>query len=114
MITKLYDDKDYENAYKLKRKLLTIYLITLAITVIACGVAFTLFMLLPYASTPELKAQKDLYMFIDCSLSVLFAAYSVVYLCIPYRRARFYFYMLEDMRVGEKTKNVATFLRNDE
>ena len=114
MITKLYDDKDYENAYRLKRKLLTIYLISLAATFAVCAAVFVKFMLMPYASTPELIAEKNTYMFIDCALSVAFAIYSFVYICIPYRRARFYFYMLEDMRVGEKTKNTATFLRNDE
>ena len=114
MMTKLYDDKDYETAYRLKRKLLAVYLAALTAVFAACAVVFVLFLLMPYASTPELKARKDLYMFIDCALSVLFAIYSVIYICIPYRRARFYFKMLDDMRVGEKTKNVATFLRNDE
>ncbi len=110
---KLYEEKDYENAYKLKKKLFTVYMVILGVTLAACAVFFTLFMLLPFAYNAEIRFQKNLYLFIDCALSAAFIIFSVVYLSIPYKRAKYYFKMLDDTKTGDKQLNESTFLQNE-
>ena len=109
----VYKDEDYEKARNLKKKLLIIYFVLLGVCLCACAVFFTLFMFMPYASTKELIAQKNLYMFLDCAISIVFVIFSFVYLGIPYKRAKYYFKMLDDVKTGHKQKNVSTFLQND-
>ncbi|MBQ7643351.1 MAG: hypothetical protein IJS67_05555 [Clostridia bacterium] len=109
----LYGEKDYEKALKLKKKLLAIYLAALAAVVVVCGVIFTLYMFLPYPSTEEVAAKKSLYLFLDCLIASVFAIASVVYLSIPYKRAKYYFEMLDDIKTGQKQKSESTFLQND-
>ena len=108
----LYDEKDYEKAVALKNKLLLIYFAAFGVCFSLCALFFILFLLMPYASSPELVSRKDLYMFLDCAISVLFAAFSFVYLCIPYRRAKYYLKMLNDIKYGEKVRDEGTFLQN--
>ena len=68
-MTNVYNDKDYENALKLKKKLLAIYFAVLAAGIIGCAVFFVLFLRLPYISTSELESQKQLYLFFVCLIS---------------------------------------------
>ncbi len=110
---KLYEEKDYESAYRLKKKLFTIYLAILIVTLVLCGVFLTLFLFLPYPSTQELTLKKNLYLTADCALSVAFVIFSVIYLSIPYKRAKFYFKMLDDIKTGDKQFNESTFLQNE-
>ena len=90
-MTNIYSESDYENALKLKNKLLTIYFAILAVGVAACVVFFVLFLRLPYISTPELESKKTLYLLIVCVISGIVIDFSFIYLGIPYKRAKYYF-----------------------
>ena len=109
----LYTEKDYEDAVKLKKKLLTIYFIVFGVLFVASAIIFTAYMLMPYPSTMELTAKKNLYIFLDSAISVVFILFSFVYLCVPYRRVKYYVRMLDDMKTGEKVTNEGTFMQND-
>ena len=87
----LYTDADYDNALKLKKRLLAIYFAVLTVFVAAFAVVFVLFLQLPYQSTQKIIDKKDLYLFINCALSVVLVIFSVIYLSIPYKRAKWYF-----------------------
>ena len=110
----IYEQNDYKNAYNLKKKLLNFYFIGLSIFFIATVVFFILYIRLPYQSTPEIKRQGNTYMVINCSLTAVAIILSFVYLGIPYKRAKAYFRLLDDIKIGQKVKNVSTFLQNDE
>lgn len=109
----VYKQSDYDNALKLKKKLLVIYLICIGVLLVPMGILFGLYLSLPYASTPQIEWQGNLYMIINCIITTLGVIFSFVYLGIPYKRAKSYFKLLDDIRVGQKVKNVSTFLQND-
>lgn len=109
----LYTEKDYENAVKLKKKLLTIYFIVFGVIFAVCAVIFTAYLLMPYPSSVELTAKKNLYEFLVCAISVAFILFSFAYLCVPYRRAKYYLRMLDDMKIGEKITSEGTFMQNE-
>ncbi|MBO4262454.1 MAG: hypothetical protein J5903_01570 [Clostridia bacterium] len=109
----VYTESDYENALKLKNRLLLIYFIALGVVLAVCGVIFTLYLLLPYPSTDEVKSKSDLYLFSVCFITSVFIICSAVYLGIPYKRARRYFIALDDVKTGQKQKSVSTFLQFD-
>ena len=67
----LYTDADYDNALKLRKKLLAIYFAVLAVFVAALAVVFVLFLQLPYQSTQEIINKKNLYLVINCALSII-------------------------------------------
>lgn len=110
-MTNVYNDKDYENALKLKKKLLAIYFAVLAAGIIGCAVFFVLFLRLPYISTSELESQKQLYLFFACLISGVEIVFSFIYLGIPYKRAKCYFRLMDDIKVGRKMLNESTFYR---
>ena len=109
----VYKQSDYDNALKLKKKLLVIYFICIGVLAIPAGVLFGLYLSLPYASTPQIEGQGTLYLIINCLITAIGVIFSFVYLGIPYKRAAAYFKMLDDIKVGQKVKNVSTFLQND-
>ncbi|MBR1868312.1 MAG: hypothetical protein IJ800_07045 [Clostridia bacterium] len=109
----LYEEEDYTEAKKLKSRLLTIYFIALAVAVCGCAVLFVFFMLLPYPSNDVIEGQKNLYLFGVTAISVVFVIFSFIYLGIPYKRAKKYFAMFEDIKTGQKQYSVCTFLQND-
>lgn len=113
-MTNIYSESDYENALKLKNKLLTIYFAILAVGVAACVVFFVLFLRLPYISTPELESKKTLYLVIDCVISGIVIVFSFIYLGIPYKRAKYYFKLMDDIKIGKKMINESTFLQNEQ
>ncbi len=110
----VYEDADYEKALKLKKRLLTAYLVALFVVLAVCAVFFVLFLQLPFASTRELAAKKNGYLAANCAITSVFVALSFLYLCIPYKRAKAYFRLMDDIRAGQKTRNEATFLQNEE
>ena len=110
----LYTDADYDNALKLKKRLLAIYFAVLTVFVAAFAVVFVLFLQLPYQSTQEIIDKKNLYLFINCALSVFLFIFSVIYLSIPYKRAKWYFRFLDDTKTGDKQINVSTFVKNED
>ena len=112
-MTNVYNDKDYEHALKLKKKLLAIYFAVLAAGIIGCAVFFVLFLRLPYISTSELESQKQLYLFFACLISGVEIFFSFIYLGIPYKRAKCYFRLMDDIKVGRKMLNESTFLQNE-
>ncbi len=109
----VYTDKDYENALKLKKKLLGIYFACLGVGIIAAVTVFILFLRLPYISTSELEAKKNLYLVIVCVISGLEIIFSFIYLGIPYKRAKYYFRLMDDIKIGKKMLNESTFLQNE-
>ena len=110
----IYEQKDYDNAYKLKKKLLNIYFAGLSVFFVATLILFILHLRLPYASTQEIQAKSDLYMVLNCIITGVAIILSFIYLGIPYKRAKAYFRLLNDIKMGQKVKNVSTFLQNDE
>ena len=113
-MTNLYEDGDYENALKQKNRMKLIYFIVLGIGLAACAAVYVLFLQLPYQSTDAIKGQKNLYLFLEGLFSFLIAAFSFVFLGIPFKRASAYYGLLNDIRTGQKQKNVSTFLSNEE
>ena len=90
-MTNVYNESDYENALKLKKKLLYIYFAVLAIGIAFCTVVFVMYLRMPYISTPELESKKNLYQFIVCAVTAIEIIFSFIYLGIPYKRAKYYF-----------------------
>ena len=109
----IYREEDFYNAKKLKNKLLTVYFVILAVAVACCAVFFTLYLLLPYPSSVDIENKKNAYMFGVTAVSVAFIIFSFIYLGIPYKRAKKYFSMFEDIKTGQKQFSVCTFLQND-
>ncbi len=109
----VYEQKDYDNAYKLKKKLLTLYFVVLSVFIVAVAVIFILYTRLPYASTKEIERKGNLYMALNSVITAIAVILSFVYLGIPYKRAKAYFKLLDNIRIGQKLKNVSTFLQND-
>ncbi len=110
----VYEDADFDKALRLKKKLMAIYLVTFAITLIFCAVFFVFALLLPYASTDEIKFKKTLYLVLCSAATGIFIIWSFVYLGIPYKRARAYFRLMDDIKRGQKNVSESTFLQNDE
>lgn len=113
-MTNLYTDADYDNALKLKKRLLTAYFIVLAVFAAVCAMLFAFYLQLPYQSTQELIDKKNVYLVTICAISVVAVVLSVVYLCVPYKRAKWYFRYLDDIKTGDKQINVSTFVKNEE
>lgn len=109
----VYEQKDYDNALKLKRKLLKIYFAILSVFLAGTLVFFILHLRLPYTSTPELEKKDNLYLVFNCVITGIAIIFSFIYLGIPYKRAKAYFKLLDDIKIGQKIKNVSTFLQND-
>lgn len=109
----VYSESDYDNALKLKKKLLYIYFAVLAAGIIACAVFFVMYLRLPYISTPELVGAKNRYLAAVCVVSALEIIFSFIYLGIPYKRAKYYFKLMEDIKAGKKMMNESTFLQNE-
>ena len=110
----LYTDGDYEIAKKNKKRLLTIYFIVIAVLFAACATIFIIFLQLPFQSTPALVAKKNVYLFSVCAISIIGVIFSIVYLGVPYKRAKYYFKFLDDTKIGDKQINVSTFVKNDD
>ena len=85
-MTNLYEDGDYENALKQKNRMKLIYFIVLGIGLAACATVYVLFLQLPYQSTDAIRGQKNLYLFLEGVFSFLIAAFSFVFLGIPFKR----------------------------
>ena len=109
----VYSENDYDNALKLKKKLLYIYFAVLAAGVIVCAVFFVMFLRLPYISTPELETKKNWYLAAVCIVSAIEVIFSFIYLGIPYKRAKYYFRLMDDIKVGKKMVSESTFLQNE-
>ncbi len=112
-MTNVYTESDYENALKLKQRLFYIYLAIIGVGLAACVTFFIFFLELPYLSTPELTAKKNLYLAVGCGITGVEIIFSFVYLGIPYKRAKYYFRLLEDVKTGQKIMNESTFLQNE-
>lgn len=112
-MTNVYTENDYDNALKLKKKLLYIYFAVLTVGIVACAVVFILFLRMPYISTPELEAKKNLYQFLVCLISAIEVIFSFIYLGIPYKRAKYYFKLMDDIKTGRKMLSESTFLQNE-
>ena len=110
----IYEQADYDKALKLKNRLLTAYFIALGVCFAVCLTLFILFLQLPFASTREIEAQKNGYLVAVCVITSVFIAASFLYLCIPFKRARAYFRLMDDIKTGQKVENEATFLQNEE
>ena len=95
-MTNIYEEKDYDNALKLKKKLLTIYFIVLGVVFAIAVFLYLKFFFLPYESNLEVKRERLLYQVLMIFLFSLFAIFSFIYLGIPYKRARRYFIFLDD------------------
>ena len=113
-MVQIYSESDYLNAYKLKKKLLTVYFCCIGFLLAAVGVFFALYLRLPYASTDEIARQGNVYKLINISVTAVGIVFSFIYLGIPYKRAKAYFKLLDDIKTGQKVKNVSTFIQNDE
>ncbi|MBQ7373357.1 MAG: hypothetical protein IJW64_02190 [Clostridia bacterium] len=109
----LYKQSDYDDALKLKKKLLKIYFVCLGVLAIPIGILFGLYLSQPFASTTEIKNTNNLYLVLNCFITAIGIIFSFIYLGIPYKRAKAYFRMLDDIKVGQKVKNVSTFVQND-
>ena len=110
-MTNIYEEKDYDNALKLKKKLLTIYFIVLGVVFAIAVFLYLKFFFLPYESNLEVKRERLLYQVLMIFLFSLFAIFSFIYLGIPYKRARRYFIFLDDVKTGKKEKSESTFLQ---
>ena len=110
----VYKQEDYEKALKLKKRLLNFYFLGLSAFLIATSIIFMLYLRLPYPTNKSVKVKADLYLVINCLLTGVAIILSFIYLGIPYKRAKAYFRLLNDIKIGQKVKNVSTFLQNDE
>ena len=110
----VYKQEDYENALKLKKQLLKFYFLGLSVFLIAAIIVFVFYLRLPYPSTKELENKNTLLLVVNCVITGIAIILSFVYLGIPYKRARAYFRLLNDIKIGQKVKNVSTFVQNDE
>lgn len=113
-MTHLYNDGDYLAAKSRKQKLLAIYFIVLGVLFAVCLTLFICFLQLPYQYTQSIINQKNAYLVSVCAVSVAGVIFSVVYLGIPYKRAKYYFKFLDDTKTGDKQTSVSTFVKNDE
>lgn len=110
----VYKQEDYDKASQLKKRLLMYYFIGLGFFLVAVAVLFILYLRLPYASTKEIKSKGDMYMSLNCVITAIAVILSFIYLGIPYKRAKAYFRLLDDIKIGQKVTNVSTFLQNDD
>ena len=110
----VYKQEDYENALKLKKKLLRFYFLGLSVFLVATITIFILYLRLPYPSTKKLENTTTLYLVINCVITSIAIILSFIYLGIPYKRAKAYFRLLNDIKIGQKVKSVSTFIQNDE
>ena len=113
-MTHLYNDGDYLAAKSRKQKLLAIYFSVLGVLFAVCFTLFIFFLQLPYQYTQSVINQKNAYLVSVCAVSVAGVIFSVVYLGIPYKRAKYYFKFLDDTKTGDKQTSVSTFVKNDE
>lgn len=110
----LYNDGDYAAAKARKNKLLAIYFVVFGVLFAVCLTLFICFLQLPYQYTESLVNQKNAYLVSVCAVSVSGVIFSVVYLGIPYKRAKYYFRFLDDTKTGDKQISVSTFVKNDD
>ena len=109
----LYNDADYENAKLRKNKILAVYFSVIGVLFLGCLVLFILFLQLPYQSDDAIVKQKNVYLASVCIISVIGVIFSVMYLGIPYKRAKYYFRFLDDTKTGDKQMNESTFVMNE-
>ena len=109
----LYNDTDYDNAKLRKNKMLVAYFSIIGVLFLCCLVLFILFLQLPYQSSDAVVKQKNIYLFFVCIISIFGVVFSVIYLGIPYKRAKYYFKFLDDIKTGDKQLNESTFVMNE-
>ena len=105
-----YYTKEQLNAVKKQRaKCLAIYLIVLAIYVIASVANLVWYKLLPYGSTSVVTAK-----IIEYSLTVLFVIFSFIYLGIPFKRVNKYYKLCQHLESGIREEYQGEFIEYDE
>ena len=108
-----YTDAEMYSAKKQKKKTLIIYFIVLGVYIAASLAFLTYFWTLPYSGYRDTAHKISLIKWGHYSLTAIFVIFSFIYLGIPFKRARYYFRMLDDIKTGQKQKSESTFLQND-
>ena len=100
---------ELNNVKKQRDKLLTAYLITLAVFVAFSVVMFVWYRLLPYGSSHTLTVRLIVY-----PVTALFIIFSFIFLGLPYKRASKYYILCKHMQTGIREKNEGEFVEYDE
>lgn len=106
-MTDLYTGQEYEAEYKIKKKMLIIWYIMLAVYLIISVIILISFTSLPYGT------KKTVFIYFDIGLSTLFWGYSLFFFNNKYGRIRKYVKMLGYLDTGLKETYDGQFLRFD-
>lgn len=104
----LYDETAVNSAAKLRKKLLTAYIISFAV-VLLIEAALIIYHATNYYNYAGIKGVRAAVM----TIGGVFAAASVVYLCMPYARANNYDKFVRDALNGEKVCSEVTVISVD-
>ncbi len=110
-MTAVFTEKEQKESFAIKRKLFTMWLISLIVyvTLIAAMVVINVVFISLYRSRAVYKP----FQYASIALSIIFSCGSVFFFSIKYRLTSKYCRMLRDMKVGTKEKNHGKFLRID-
>ena len=104
--SRVYLEEDFENAFKQKKKLLTIYIIVFCVYLL-----FSVGMLIWYCTLPYKSSTISLVKLIEFCVTAVFVVFSFIYLTIKFGRSRKYCKMLTGIKVGETVSSIGSFDR---
>lgn len=104
-----FNDNEFINAKKQKRRTLIVYFVIFAIYAIISTGLFLWFRTLPYMSEEITKVK-----IIHHVISVIFIIFSFIYLGIKYKRVKKFFIMNLNMKTGIKETFTGSFFEYDE
>lgn len=104
-----FNDNEFINAKKQKRRTLIVYFVIFAIYAIISTGLFLWFRTLPYMSEEITKVK-----IIHHVISVIFIIFSFIYLGIKYKRVKKFFIMTLNMKTGIKETFTGSFFEYDE
>ena len=107
-MTLLYSEAETQKVTKLRKKLLIIYIIALS-AVVLTEAALIIYHATNYYNYPGVKAVRTTVMVIGG----VFAAASIIYLCMPYARVHNYEKFVCDAVTGEKIRSEITVISVD-
>ncbi len=107
-MTEIYTGKEYDAEFKVKKRMLTVWLIMLSVYAVICVFVTVSFAVLPYGTS------KTVFISINIILSSLFWGYSLLFFSNKFYRLRKYVRMLNYLRTGLKESYGGQFLRFEE
>ena len=107
----VFSEKEKKDAFKIKKKLLTIWFILLAVTLATLATLITLNIV--DVNRTGSRALKTPFLWISAAIMIVFGCGSIFFFDIKYRLTSRYCQMLNAMKIGLKEKGEGTFVELD-